>query len=80
MLKRTKADLGLRKLLIKTLKGEVLQYDERYKNKAWIQQLITEQREIGVKQLWLGHLTQTWGDIQEHEYRQTGQAIGYTGS
>lgn len=80
MLKRNKTDQGICELLIKTLKGEAMQCEEKYKNKTWLQQLITEQTEIGVDQLWLGHITQTWGDIQEHEYRKTGQVSGYTGS
>ena len=80
MLKRNKTDLGLSKLMIQMLKGEEIEYDEKYKNKIWIQQLITEQKKIGTELMWTGHITQTWGDIQEHEYRQTEQKIGYTGS
>lgn len=79
-MKSNKTNLGLRELIINNLKGQTLQYKGRYKNKAWINQLIQEQSNIGNEQMRLGHITQTWGDIQEHKYWQAGQKAAYTGT
>ena len=79
-LKNNKTDPDLCKLLITALKGEPLHEHNPEKNKEWIRQLIQEQKKIGTEKMWLGHITQTWGDIQEAEYRNTGQKAVYTGT
>lgn len=80
LLKHNKTEPGLSLLLIRALKGEPLQPLNQDSNKEWTRQLIQEQKKIGIDKMWLGHMTQTWGDIQEHTYRQTGQKAAYTGT
>ena len=36
--------------------------------KEWIEQVKTEQTQIGWDKIWKGFLTQSWGDIQENYY------------
>ena len=73
-------DNTLKNLLLNSLQGKELSVKNDHKNKHWMEQLIQEQNQIGIQNLWLGHLTQTWGDIQEHIYRQQGQHHSRTGT
>ena len=73
-------DNTLKNLLLNSLQGKELSVKNDHKNKHWMEQLIQEQNQIGIQNLWLGHLTQTWGDIQEHIYRTQGKHHSLTGT
>ena len=81
ILHHNKTNKTLANLILCALNGEKLKPPKhKQPQHAWTCQLIQEQNQIGSKQMWLGHITQTWGDIQEQEYRNTGQDSGYTGT
>lgn len=45
-----------------------------------IQRAIEEQRKLGSEAIYMGILTQTWGDIQEGDYRQRREPRELTGN
>ena len=57
-----------------------MQTDDVSTNKAWIKQLIAEQKKIGWDKIWKGFVTQTWGDIQEQHYRHKEAPHSRTGA
>ena len=72
-LKKWRTEPGLARLWVATLKGQQHTYAGTETNTKWIQELQTEQSQLGIPQLWTGFLTQKWGDIQEAYHRREKQ-------
>lgn len=71
---------ALQELLISMLQGNPTERSDKEEYYNWNTKLIQEQTKIGTEKIWKGFITQTWGDIQEHHYRQTQMPQHYTGT
>lgn len=71
---------GLKSLIIQYLTTNTGTYHGTKKNKPWTQQLLTEQFQIGPSKIWLGFMSQTWGDIQEAFHRREHHHASLTGT
>ena len=74
-------DQGLMQMIINYLSDRQGKLKKvRIDNETWVRQLQYEQTQIGIKQMWSGFLTQTWGDIQAKIYRADNRQRHCTGN
>ena len=79
LLETWKTEPGLARLWISFLKQDNAVYTGTENNKPWTDTLIREQGKLGKNKMWLGFISQKWGDIQEAFHRREHHDQGYLG-
>ena len=75
-----KTEPGLARLVIQFLRNDSPTYTGTETNQEWTKQLIQEQQAYGPETMWLGFLTQTWGDVQDQFHRREKHEQSFTGT